>query len=104
MNFSMLRWLVRRVDAGKILELTSAGLLIKTFWIALFSFFQGRIDEHLEKFTGLPQFSRQSPLRTERRDERNEHNQTCIDHQPRHFGDPSNVFDAIGVREAEILV
>ena len=50
------------------------------------------------------QLARHAPLGAERRDERHEHDQPGVDHQPRHLGDAPDVLDAVGFGEAEVLV
>ena len=50
------------------------------------------------------QLARQPPLGAERRDERHQHDQSGIDHQPGHFGDAPDVLDPVGIGEAEVAV
>ncbi len=104
MNLGMLRRLVRRTDAREVLQLAAAGLLVQALRIALLGFFERRIDEHFEELARLHQVARQTALRTERRDERHEHDQARVHHELGHFGDATDVLDAVRIRESQILV
>ena len=48
-NFRIVRYFIRRVDAGKVLELSRLCLCIQTFVIALHTIFERRVDEHFNK-------------------------------------------------------
>ena len=53
---------------------------------------------------GSTQFARHLALRPERRDKRNDGDQTRFDEQLGDLGDASNVFDAVALGEAEIAI
>ena len=44
------------------------------------------------------------PLGAERRDERGDHDQAGIGHEPGHLADAADILDAVGLGEAEVLV
>ena len=104
MDLRVLGWLVRRVDAGEILELAAARFLVETFRVAFLGFLERSVDEHLEEFARLHQFAREPPFGTEGRNEGHQDDESGVDHQLRHFGYAANVLDAVCIGEAEILV
>src|SRR5262245_1963182 len=62
-DLRMLRWLVGRVDAGEILELSPARLLIEPFRVPLLGHRQWRIHEDLEELLRVEQLARAASLR-----------------------------------------
>src|SRR4029079_17348269 len=100
----MFRWLVRAVDAGKVLELAGPCLGIKSFDIALLRFGERRIDENLEELPFRDHPANHVALSPERRNEGGEHNQARVSHQSRHFADAADVFDPVRFGEAEVAI
>ncbi len=75
---------------------------VESFWITLFGYFKWSVDEDLAKPTGRDEVSRQGSLGLERRDERYDHDEVRIDHQPGYFCDPTDVFDTICVAKSKV--
>ena len=65
---------------------------------------QRDVDEDLEELARLHPLARHPSFLAEGRDEGDQHDQARVRHQPRHLGHPSDVLDAVGVREAEVPV
>jgi hypothetical protein len=104
MNLGGFWALVRAVNAGEVLERASSSAPVEALRIAPFAFLQGRIDEHFDKIAGLKQLAGHLSLGTKRRNERHEYDQTGIHHQLRHFGDATDVLDAIGLRKPKVPI
>ena len=98
------RRLVGRVDAGEMLDLARPRLLVEALRVALLDDVERRVDEDLEELAGADQLARHPPLRAERRDEGDEHDQPGVDEELRRLGDAADVLDAVGVGEAEVAV
>src|SRR4029078_8925049 len=96
----MFRWLVRAVDAGKVLELAGARLGINSFDIALLRFGERRIDENLEELALRNHPANHVALSPERRNEGGEHNQARVSPQSRDFADAADVLDPVFFRES----
>ena len=96
--------LVRRVDAGEVLQLAPPRLLVEPLGVALLGHAQRRVDEDLDELSLLDEGPDAAALALERGDEGRDHDQARVDHQLRHLADPADVLDAVGIGEAEILV
>ena len=59
---------------------------------------------HFDELTGLQHLARHAALGAERRDERHQHDQTGIGHQPGNLGDASDIFHPVGICKAEVPV
>src|ERR1700676_2784977 len=68
-QFGIAGRLVRRVQAGEILQFAAPRFLIKSLRIALLAGCERRVDEYLDEFAGLDQFARHLALGPEWRDE-----------------------------------
>ena len=66
MNFGGLGRFVRTVDARKIFQRPLARFGVQPLHIAALTFFQRRIDKHLDEFAFGEQFARHAPLAAER--------------------------------------
>ena len=86
----------------KSVELAAARLAVEALRVALLGDRERGVDEDLDELAGLEQAARQLALAAERRDERDQHDQAGVDHQPRDLGDAADVLDAVGVGEAEV--
>lgn len=77
---------------------------VQAFRVPAFALIQWRIHEYLHKFALLEQAARKFALALERRDDAYQDNQPRIDHQVRHFGHTSHVFDARLWCKAQIAI
>src|SRR5262245_44143758 len=66
-DLGVLGLLVRRIDAGEVLQLAAPGFLVQPFRVATFCDGQRRVDEHLDELAGLNQLASHAPLRSEER-------------------------------------
>ena len=103
-DLGVFRRLVGRIDAGEVLEVAAPRLLVEALGVPLLGHAERRVHEHLAELVLLHQLARQPPFRAERRDERHQHDQAGIHHQPRDLGDAADVLDAVGFGEAQVLV
>src|SRR5690242_18107067 len=69
------RRLIGRVDAGEMLDLAGAGLLVEALRIALFGDRQRSVDMDLDELAGADQLASHVALGAEGRDERHQHNE-----------------------------
>ena len=88
----------------KLDQLAPPGLAVEALGVALLGDLERRVDVDLDELARLDPFACHLPLGAERRDERHEHDQAGVDHQPGDLGDAADVLDAVGIGEAEVLV
>ena len=98
------RGFIWRTDAGEVGNLSSAGATIKPLGIARFADGQRRIHEHFDELSRREAFARHAALAAIGADETHQHDQACIHHQTRYFGDAADVFHAILLGEAKVAV
>lgn len=103
-NIGILRHFERAVEAGKIGDLAGPGLGVEPFGIARFAHLQRGVDVGFEKADVGGDFAGDTALVGEGGDERDNDDQPCIGHQPRHLGHTADVLHTCRVGEAEILV
>ena len=103
-DLGVLRRLVRRVDAGEVLQFAATRLAVQPLHVARLGDRERRVHVHLEELALAEQRTRHAALGAERRDERHQHDQAGVGHQLRHLGDATDVLDSIGVGEAEVAV
>lgn len=96
------RCLVGRGNAGEVLDDPLAGLLIKTFHVALLAHLDGCIAEDLQKFIRVDQIAHQLPIRFERRDERGKYDDAGFQKQFGDVPDAANVLRAVMIGKSEI--
>ena len=94
-------WLI---DTGEVLDLAGQRSLVQALRIAGDNRFQRRLNEDLQELAFRRSVTSQPSFGSEWRDERAEHDEAGVCHQPRHFADAPNVLDPIGGGEAQILV
>jgi hypothetical protein len=109
-----LRLLIRCTHAGKLLDFPSSCFLIQTFGIPLLRDLDGDIDINLDKRqalaiigmrTGLAmQFAGEVPVRLVGADEARDGDGGAVGEELGDLGDATDVFRAVGGREAQVLV
>lgn len=108
-----LQWrLVRRTDAGELLDDAVPGLLVQPLRIPLLRHLDGHIDVDLhERQAGLlagrgypMQRPRRVPVRAVRRDERGDGDRGTVGEQLGDLGDPPDVLVAILLTETQVLI
>src|SRR5690242_1680765 len=65
MDFRAFRRLVRRIDAGEVLDLAAERAPVQALRVATGAFLEGRIDEDLDELAFLHQLARHLPLGAE---------------------------------------
>jgi len=100
------RCFVRGGDAGEVLDLAGAGLLVEALGIALLDNAKGRIDKDLDESEVrlLVELACDLAIGNVGRDERGHGDARSIGEQLRHLPDASDVLDPRLLVEAEILV
>ncbi len=97
--------LVGAVDAGEVLQLAGAGLLVEALHVARLGHRQRRVDEDLDELAVAP--AARAPCRRSARNgemKRDQHDQAGVDHQLGDLGDAADVLDPVVVGEAQVLV
>jgi hypothetical protein len=102
--FGRRRLLVRRADAGELLDGAAPRQHVQPLRIACLGNLQRHVDEYLDEGAGREARTRLGACVRERRDQRGDHDEARIRHQPRHFGRASDVLAPVSIAEAEIPV
>ena len=97
MQFRSLGRLVGRVETGEILDRAGLGLGVKALGVAPDAFLERRVDKDLEKGVRRGELAHHPAVGAERRDERADHDQPGLGHQPGDLADPPDVLDPVGV-------
>lgn len=111
-DLGVLGCLVRGRDAGKLLDLSGAGLLVQTLGVALLGDLDGYVDvdlDELERLVALlrglrVQLSSRLPVGAVRRDERRQRHDGAVGKQLGHLGNAADVFVAVLFRKAQVLI
>lgn len=111
-DLSVLRLLVRSRNAGEILDLTSASLLVKTLGITLLGNFEGHINVDFDEgdwliatLCGLlVQITGDLAIRSVGRDKRGNGDGRRVGEELGDFGDAANVLVSVSLGEAKVLV
>lgn len=111
-NLGAQRLLVRCRDASEFLDLSSAGLLVKSLGIALLSHLEGHVDKDLDKRDGLiavlvglgVQLARKIAVGAVGRDEGGDGNGGRVGKELGDLANAADVLVAVGLGEAQILV
>ncbi len=104
MNFRGNRRLVRAINSGEVFQFAASGFGVEAFRVAPFTLSQWCVDKDFKEFARSEERAGVIALRTVGADERDDRDKAGIDKQARDLGNPANVFDAISLREAEILI
>ena len=89
------------VHAGEILDLARQRALVQALRIAGDDGLERRLNEDLEELALRRRVAYEPPFGLERRNERAEHDEPRVGHQPRHLADAPDVLDAVGGGEAQ---
>ena len=100
----MLGIFVGRIDAGKVLEIPAACLLVKALGIPALGHGQRRVHEYLTEFAPFDARPRKSPLCAKWRNKRHQNDEAGVHHQPSDLGDAADIFDAVSFGKTEILI
>src|SRR4051812_14320196 len=103
-DFGVQRRLIGRIEPGEVLDRTAQRALVEALRVAPGAFLERRVDEHLDELALAHDRAGEVALGAKRRDERYDHDQPGIRHQPRHLGDAADVLNPVGLGEAEIAV
>lgn len=111
-DFGLLRLLVRCRNASEILDLTSAGLLVKALGVALLGDFEGHIDVDLNEGNGLVatlssllvQLTGDLAIRSVGGDEGGDSDGGRIGKELSNLGDTANVLVSVGLGKTKVLV
>src|SRR6185312_12131353 len=90
-DLGALRRLVRRVDAGEVLDLAFERACIESLRVALLTDLERRVDVDLDELACIDQLAHHAPLCAEGRDERAEDNGAGIDEETGDLAHAANV-------------
>lgn len=102
-QFGSLRRLEWRIKPRDVLDQAGPCPSVKSLRITGFANVQRRINEDLDESTGQ-QLTHSIAINTKRRNERSQHDQTCIDHQCRHLTSTTNILLPIMLGETQITI
>ena len=88
----------------KFVQLAPPGLSVSPFAVPCLGHCQGGVHVDLHEPSLPDQLPRHLPLRPEGGDERDEDDQSGVDHEVDHFSDAPDVLDAISIGEPKVLV
>ena len=97
-------WFIWRGNSGKVWQFTLSGQLVESLGVTLLADFDGGINKDLKEFSGIHQLAHLLPLTLKGRDERDQDNQACIQHQLGDFSDTSDIFCSVFLLETKIPV
>lgn len=111
-NLGVQRLLIRCRDASELLDLASAGLLVKALGVALLSNLEGHVDEDLDEGDGLVavlvglgvQLARKVAVSAVGRDEGGDGDGGRVGEELGDLADAADVLVAVGLGEAQVLV
>ena len=98
------RRLVRRGDAGELLDLAGARLLVEPLHVALLADLDRAVDEDLDEVARLHDRAHLIAVGAVRRDEGRQRHDAGVGEELRDLADAADVLGAVLGREAEILV
>ena len=104
MNFRGEWRLVWAINSGEVLQFSASGFGVEALRVAAFTLGQWRVDKDFKELARFEERAGVIALGTVGADERDDRDKAGIDKQARDLGNPANVFDAIGLGEAEILI
>jgi hypothetical protein len=104
MNFRGKRRLVWTIDSGEVLQFAAPGFGVETLRVATLTLSQWYVDKDFKELATFEERAGMIALSTVGADERDDRDEAGIDKQARDLGNPANVFDAIGLGEAEIPI
>src|ERR1700761_9582356 len=102
MDFRRQRCLIRSVDTGKILQLTSHGLGIEPLWIPANTFRDRSIDKYFDEFLGCKKTSHHFSLGAIGRDERANDHESALGHQFRHLASAPDILHPVCLGKSEV--
>ena len=103
-DLGLLGRFVGAVDAGEVLELARARLLVEALHVARLGDRERGVDEDLDELALGQHRADHLALGAERADEGGEHDQAGVGHQLGDLADAADVLDPVGLGEAEVLV
>src|SRR5690349_11967934 len=95
--------LVRRGDAGELLDLSRTRLLVEALHVALLADLERALDEHLDEVLGHERANLVA-VGAVRGDERRDRHHAGLGEELRDLADPSDVLGPVLARKAEVLV
>jgi hypothetical protein len=98
------RRFVRVIDARKPFDHALPGFLVEPFHVAAFANIQGGIDVDFDKVAGANDGTGHIPHRSFWADKGVDTDDSGIEKKPGYFGNPANVFHALGFREPQVVV
>ncbi len=104
MYFGVLWCFVWRTNSSEIFHFPEVGLLVKAFRIPSDAFLQRCINKDLHKTTRAGQSTCKFAIRPEWRDERDEHNESCVGHQSGNMRNPAHILYTILNCKSKIFV
>ncbi len=91
-----MRRFVRRVETGEVGQFAATGAGVEALAVALLGHLERRVDEHLEELAGPEAVADGAAGVAVGRDQRDDHDEPGIGHQPRDLADAAHVLGPVG--------